>query len=32
MSGPWEVILGDCVEIMRDMEPESFDFVFADPP
>lgn len=32
MSGNWEIIQGDCVAIMKDMQPESFDFVFADPP
>ena len=28
----WEVIQGDCLEVMRGMKSASFDFVFADPP
>lgn len=32
MSGNWEIIQGDCLAIMKDMQPESFDFIFADPP
>jgi modification methylase len=27
-----QIILGDCVEIMRQMEPDSVDMIFADPP
>jgi site-specific DNA-methyltransferase (adenine-specific) len=27
-----EVIQGDCLEVMRGMEPASVDFVFTDPP
>ena len=27
-----QIILGDCVEVMRQMEPDSVDMIFADPP
>lgn len=32
MSGNWEIIQGDCIATMKAMQPESFDFIFADPP
>ncbi len=28
----FKIINGDCIEIMRNMPPESVDFIFADPP
>ena len=28
----WELLQGDCLEIMRQMEPESVDAVITDPP
>lgn len=31
VSNP-SIYAGDCLELMRDMEPESFDVVFTDPP
>ncbi len=27
-----QIILGDCVEVMRQMAPDSVDMIFADPP
>lgn len=27
-----QIILGDCIEVMRQMEPDSVDMIFADPP
>lgn len=32
MSVNWEIIHGDCLAIMKDMQPESFAFIFADFP
>lgn len=28
----YELYLGDCLEVMKHMDAESFDFIFADPP
>lgn len=28
----YELYLGDCLEVMRQLPAESFDFIFADPP
>jgi site-specific DNA-methyltransferase (adenine-specific) len=30
--GEFEVILGDCLEVLKSIETESVDFIFADPP
>lgn len=32
MTASWEVIQDDCLRAMNEMEPSSFDLVFADPP
>lgn len=32
MSATWNILQGDCVEVMRGMESSSFELIFADPP
>ncbi len=29
---PQRIVQGDCVDVLRDLEPETFDVCFADPP
>ena len=32
MAAEWQIIQGDCLEVMRGMESDSFDLIATDPP